>query len=219
MGKTKRIRVLLADDHAIVREGMKGLLNGEADLDVVADVGDGEAAVKANRELTPDVVVMDVGMPALNGIDATRQILAERPQTRVLCLSMHKSKGIVGAILRAGAAGYLVKSCVASELAAAIRAVAAGKSFLSPEVAGAVVRDFVRRRSGAGECPADDISDREREVLQLIAEGHNSKEIGGRLRISAKTVLAHRAKVMERLRLRSVADLTRYAIREGLVSL
>jgi DNA-binding NarL/FixJ family response regulator len=219
MAKPKRIRVLLVEDHAVVREGLRSLLNGEPDLEVVADVGDGRAAVAASRDLTPDVVVMDVGLPELNGIDATRQILAEQPKARVLCLSMHTGKGIVGAILRAGAAGYLVKNCAASELAAAIRSVAAGKAYLSSEIAGSVVREFVHGRPDSGKGSGTDLSDREREVLQLIAEGRNSKEIGVLLRISAKTVMAHRAKIMEKLRLPCIADLTRYAIREGLVNI
>ena len=213
----KKIRILLADDHDIVRAGLKSLLAGEPGLEVVADTGEGRSAVRLARELSPDVVVLDISMPDLNGIDATRQITGAGFPGKVICLSMHKQKQMIGAALRAGAAGYLVKNCAAKELAGAIRAVVAGTIYLSPDIAGEVVQDFVRgsTKPKGGENSA--LSEREREVLQRIAQGGNTKEIGVGLRISEKTVAAHRAAILNKLRLNGVADLTRYAIREGLV--
>lgn len=213
----KKIRVLLADDHDIVREGLKSLLAMEPDVEVVADVSDGRTAVRMARELTPDVVVMDIGMPDLNGIDATRQITQELFPVRVLCLSMHTEKHMIGAVLQAGASGYLVKNCAARELNVAIRTVASGKTYLSPDIAGAVVQEYVRGRAMPKGTVYAELSEREREVLQLIAEGRGTKDIASQLFISEKTVAAHRLAVMEKLHLQSVADLTRYAIREGLV--
>ncbi len=213
----KRIRILLADDHAIVREGLRTLLAAEADMKVVADASEGRTAIRLAQELTPDVIIMDVGMPGLNGIDATRQLSRDAPKCKVLCLSMHKEKRIVSAILRAGAAGYLVKECAAHELVNAIRAVVAGQTYLSPEIAGEVVNEMVHAESATLGGVFGRLSGREREVLQLIAEGCTTKEIAARLNLSEKTVAAHRLNIMQKVQLNSVADLTRYAIREGLV--
>jgi len=213
----KRIRVLLADDHDIVRQGVKSLLACEPDIEVVADVADGRVAVRLTRELIPDVVVMDIGMPDLNGIDATRQIVSELFPVKVLCLSMHREKQMIGAVLQAGASGYLVKNCAAGELVKAIRLLVQGKTYLSPEIAGEVVNEYVRGREAPHGNVYAELSEREREVLQLIAEGQGTKEIAAKLYISEKTVAAHRLAVMGKLHLPSIADLTRYAIREGLV--
>jgi DNA-binding NarL/FixJ family response regulator len=217
MNKLRKIRIVLADDHAVVREGLKSLLEAESDLVVVADAGDGRAAIEAARTLAPDVLVMDIGLPDLNGIDATRQLARDLPDVKVLCLSMHKEKRIIGAALRAGAAGYLVKSCASRELAEAIRTVARGKTYLSPDIAGDVLQELMQGADGDKKGVYAALSPREREVLQLIAAGRTTKEIAAGLHLSEKTVATHRLNVMEKLELYSVADLTRYAIREGLV--
>jgi DNA-binding NarL/FixJ family response regulator len=217
MTGTKEIRILLVDDHAIVREGLRTLLASEPDMTVIADTGDGRSALALARKHAPDVVLMDVGMPGLNGIDATRQISTELPMAKVLCLSMHKEKRIVSAVLRAGAAGYLVKHCASRELVDAIHAVVSGKTYLSPEIAGEVVNEMVDNAPPARGGLFGRLSEREREVLQLIAEGRSTKEIAAKLHLSEKTIAAHRLNIMEKVQLHSVADLTRYAIREGLV--
>ena len=217
MSQAKPIRVVLADDHAIVREGLCALLALEPDLTVVAQAADGRRAVALASELTPDVVVMDIGLPELNGIDATRQITGELPQVKVLCLSMHREKRIIGAVLQAGATGYLVKNCASRELVAAIRTVASGRTYLSPEIAGEVVQEFVRKRSGSRRGGCNELSGREREVLQLIASGRRTREIAAQLHLSDKTVAAHRLHILAKLHLEGVADLTRYAVREALI--
>jgi DNA-binding NarL/FixJ family response regulator len=217
MSDATPIRILLADDHAIVREGLSALLALEPDMTVVAQADDGRRAVALAGELRPDVVVMDIGLPELNGIDATRQIAREQPRVKVLCLSMHSEKRIVMAVLEAGAAGYLVKSCASRELAEAIRNVAAGRTYLSPAIAGELVQELLRHRPGRGEGAYGELSEREREVLQLIAEGHSTKEIAAQLHRSEKTVAAHRVHILAKLHLQGVADLTRYAVREALI--
>jgi DNA-binding NarL/FixJ family response regulator len=213
----KKMRILLADDHAIVRLGLKSLLSSEPDMEVVADVGDGGSAVRLARELLPDVVVMDITMTDLNGIDATHQIVSGNASVKVLCLSMHKQKQMICAALRSGALGYLVKNCAVRELAGAVRTVYSGKMYLSPEIAGEVMREFMRGGDASEGGAFEVLSGREREVLQRIARGRSTKEIGGDLHISEKTVATHRTAIMNKLHFNSVADLTRYAIREGLV--
>ena len=234
------MRVLLADDHRIVREGLKSLLNSQPDLEVVAEASDGRAAVEMTRELNPDVVVMDVAMPLLNGIEATRQI-ADAPGRKVIALSMHSDRRYVSEALKAGASGYVLKDGAFDELVSAIRSVVADRVYLSPRVAGVVVEDYVRRlpaRNGngngngnAGPHPGteeaqharrgafDALTPREREVLQLMAEGFATKEVAHRLQVSVKTVETHRRQIMEKLDMHSVAELTKYAIREGLTTL
>ena len=227
------ISVLIVDDHQIIREGLRSLLEHEADIKVVGDASTGRAAVKLAGELWPDVIVMDVGMPDLNGIDATRQINAAFPSPRVIALSMHADRRFATEMLKAGARGYVLKEAAFEELAAAIRAVMDGKVFLSPRVAGVVVDDYVnafRSSSGtsghvAGAGPEDPssafskLSTREREVLQLMAEGRSTKEIARDLGVSVKTVETHRRQLMEKLHLYTVAELTKYAVREGLTAL
>jgi DNA-binding NarL/FixJ family response regulator len=220
MAKPKgKIRVLLADDHTVLRQGLRALLEAESDIEVVADVGNGRDAVLKARELSPDVVVMDIGMPDLNGIDATRQIIGDLFSARVLCLSVHREIQLVRAMLRAGANGYLLKTCARKELVDAVRAVASGQTYLCPPIASDVVAHDVRGTSSSGMHPGSGLTDREREVLQLIAEGHHTKEIADRLRISPKTVFAHRENLMKKLGTESVAALTRYALREGITDL
>ena len=211
------LKVILADDHEVMRDGLQSLIEGQSDMSVVATVGTGRSAVRLAKKMNPDVVVMDIGMPDLNGIDATGQIAEDAGHVTVLCLSMHKEQSMIGAMLRAGASGYLVKNCAARELVDAIRTVASGKTYLSPAIAGDVVKTYISGRPEKGGSVYSETSDREREVLQLIAEGRNTKEIADVLGISDKTVAAHRVKLMEKLGCPSVADLTRYAIRQGLV--
>lgn len=217
MTADNRIRILLVDDHAILREGLKSLLTAEADMTVVAEASEGASAIRLAQELMPDVIIMDVGMPGLNGIDATRQLSVEVPKSKVLCLSMHREKQVVNATLRAGAAGYLVKHCAARDLVSAIHAVVSGQTYLSPEIAGEVVNGMLHAGPATRGGVFVRLSAREREVLRLIAEGRTTKEIGARLNLSEKTIAAHRLNIMQKVELNSVADLTRYAIREGLV--
>ena len=217
MTAQETIRILLADDHEVMRDGLKSLIDRQPDMEVVAAVGTGRSAVRLAKEMRPDVVVMDIGMPDLNGIDATRQITGKLKTVRVLCLSMHKEQSMVGSMLRAGAAGYIVKNCAGRELVQAIHTVADGDTYISPMIAGDLVQEYVSGRPDPPGSVYSELSEREREILQLIAEGRCTKEIASDLGISDKTVAAHRLKLMEKLDCHSVADLTRYAIRQGLV--
>ena len=213
------IRVALADDHRVVCEGLAALLGQESDMQVVAQANDGPAAVAVAREHKPDVLVMDLTMPGLSGIEATRRVARGAWGTRVLCLSVHVDRHLVCAMLDAGASGYVLKDCAFEELASAIRAVAAGQVYLSPAIAGFVLE---RYRSSAGATQAGGLhrlTDREREIVQLLAEGHSTKDIAARLHVSLKTVATHREHAMGKLQMFSVAELTKYAIREGLTAL
>jgi two-component system response regulator NreC len=207
------IRVLLAEDHTIVRKGLRSLLDGEAGIEVIGEAGDGREAVEKVRQLLPDVVVMDITMPVLNGLEATRQIKKRFPEVKVLILTMHAAEEYVFQILRAGASGYVVKQAAPSELIAAVQAVCRGESFLSPSISGKVIEKYIRQ---AGATAEEDSY--EREVLQLVAEGRSSREIAGLLRISTKTVETHRANLMAKLDIHSTAEVTQYAIRRGLIS-
>lgn len=216
------MRILLADDHKIVRDGLRALLRREPEIEVVGEADDGRAALEMARALQPDVVIMDIGMRGLNGIDATRQILAEHPDMKIVALSMHSDRRFVAEMLKAGASAYLVKDGAFEELTTAIRAVRAGRVYLSQDVAGVVVEDYVRRLAACKEdsdAPsAGRLTMREREVLQLIAEGKTTKEIASCLHLSVKTVETHRRQIMDRLGIFSVAGLIKFAIREGLTS-
>lgn len=212
------IRIVLADDHGIFVAGLRALLEKQPDMDVVGDVGNGRDAVNMVLDKKPHVVVMDLSMPGMNGIEATRQILAKQPQTKVLCLSMHAERRLVAAVLDGGASGYLVKECALEELIRAVRTVMDGQIYLSPSVAGSIVADYTARRTEDGTAAFEVLTDREREVLQLLAEGHSAKDIANQLHISVKTVGTHREHVMRKLGIHSVAGLTKYAIREGLTS-
>jgi len=214
-----RIKVLLADDHEVVRGGLRSLLEQEDDMDVVADVGDGQSAIELARELRPSVVVMDISMPGLNGTAATKRVLSESRGVKVLALSAHTDRRFVSDMLKAGATGYLPKSCAPEELVKAIREVHAGGIYLSPKIAGVVVDGFVKSIHAPDEAVGAPLTDREREVLQLIAEGRSSKEIGVAFHISARTVDTHRQRLMDKLGLHTVAELTKFAIREGLTGL
>ena len=210
------IRVLIADDHAVVAEGLKSLIEAQSDMQVVAIAADGREAVRRTEELQPDVLLMDLSMPELNGADATRAILERDPKCRVIVLSMYSEREYVRRALKAGAVGYVVKRSAAKEVVDAIRAVHAGQRYLSPRVADVVIDDY------AGE-GADDLlgklSQREREVLQLLAEGHTGAQIAERLSLSQKTVETYRARLVEKLGIRDVAGLVRFAIQRGIVSL
>jgi DNA-binding NarL/FixJ family response regulator len=212
------IRVLLADDHKILRSGVRLILEQEPDLEVVAEADNGLMAVQAACETTPDVVVMDLTMPELNGIDATRRIKERLSGTGVLILSVHIEKRYIIEALKVGAAGFLPKECASDELITAIRTVAAGETYLSPKVAGIVVDNCVRSATATTDeaFSASQLSSREREVLQHVAEGKNTKEIGFLLKLSGKTVDTYRLQIMRRLDLHSIAELTRFAIREGI---
>jgi len=211
---TKKIRILLADDHAVVRQGFRLILAGQPDMEIVGEAGNGREAVAEAERLRPDVVVMDVAMPELNGIEATRRLAASTPHARVLALSMHKDAVYVREILRAGARGYLLKDAVDSDLLAAVRAVAKGEGYLSPAVSDAVLTDYRRHVTNA----IDLLTSREREVLQMIAEGKTNKEIATVLNLSVYTVDSHRGRIMEKLNLHSTTDLVRFAIRNGLLA-
>ena len=210
------IRVLIADDHAVVAEGLRHLVEAEKDIEVVACVGDGREAVQQSRDLQPDVVLMDLSMPELNGADATRAILERDPRCRVIVLSMYSQREYVRRALKAGAAGYVVKRSAAKEVVEAIRAVHAGQRYLSPRVADVVLEDYTDENK---DDPLSRLSAREREVLQLLAEGRTGAQIAERLALSQKTVETYRARLVEKLGIRDLAGLVRFAIQKGLVSL
>jgi len=209
----KRIRILLADDHAVVRRGFQMILAEQSDMEIVGEAGNGREALELAAKLKPDVVVMDVAMPELNGIEATRRMAENAPHARVLALSMHKDSVYVREILRAGARGYLLKDSVAADLVSAVRAIAAGEGYLSPAVSDAVLDDYRRHVTN----PIDLLTSREREVLQMLAEGKTNKEIAGILNLSVYTVDAHRGRIMEKLNLHSINELVRFAVRNGLI--
>ena len=212
-------RVVLADDHDVVRAGLRAILDRLPGVEVVGEAQDGRAALGLARDLSPDVVLMDVQMPGLNGLDAARQIRAAAPDVKVIVVSMHADRQQVAEALRAGAAGYVLKNSASGEVGPAIRAAVSGKVFLSPKVAHAVVEDYVRHVPAAGGSVLAPLSAREREVLQLLAEGKSSKEIAAVLHVSPKTVEFHRGQIMEKLEVRTVAELTKLAVREGLTAL
>ncbi len=218
-GEVRRIRVFVVDDHRIVREGLRSLLEREPDIEVSGEAGDGREAIRRVLELRPDIVVMDISMPDLNGVDAARQIVEGVPGTRVICLSVHRERRLVEAMLQAGASGYLLKTTAARELVAAVRCVAGGETWLSPPIAADIVTHHVRTGEARTVGAVADLTDKEREVLQLVAEGHGTKEVADRLHIAPKTVLAHRANLMRKLGVDSTVALARYALREGLVDL
>lgn len=207
------IKILLADDHALVRQGLRFILEAQDDMEIVGQAGNGNEAVEMAEKLKPDVVIMDVAMPGLNGVEATRRLSGSLPRTRVLALSMHKDSVYVREILRAGARGYLLKDSGDADLIAAVRAVAKGEGYISPAVSDAVLSDYRKHVTD----PLDLLTSREREVLQLIAEGKTNKEIATDLNLSVYTVEAHRGRIMEKLNLHSTGELVRFALRNGLI--
>jgi len=213
------IKVLLADDHGIMRQGLKSLLEKEPDIKVIAEANDGRKALELVRQFTPDVVIMDITMPNLNGVDATDRITTDFPKTKVIALSIHSNKRFVGNMLKAGASGYILKECLFDELAEAIRSVIGGDIYLSPRITDVVVDDYVKYLDKPPKKKSTGLSLRQREVLQLLTEGKTTKQIALELHISPKTVEANRRQVMAKLELYSIAELTKYALREGLTSL
>ena len=207
------IRIMVADDHVLVRQGFKMILAAQPDMQIVGEAANGREAVEQAEKLQPDVVLMDVTMPELNGIEATRRLATASPRTRVLALSMHKDAVYVREILRAGARGYLLKDSAEADLIAAVRSVAKGEGYLSPSVSDAVLTDYRRHVTD----PLDLLTTREREVLQMIAEGKTNKEIATTLNLSVYTIEAHRGRIMEKLNLHSTGELVRFALRSGLI--
>ena len=212
------LRILIADDHAILRQGLARLLTENDAYEVVGEASDGLEAVEMARTFSPEIVLIDIGMPEMNGVDATRRILQRNPETKVIALSMHADPQFVTAMLKSGAKGYVLKDAAYAEVLSAIDSVAQGKLYISPTVAGAVVSDYI---NGDGEENGElsKISSREREVLQLLSEGFSTQIIGEKLHISVKTVDTHRKNLMEKLGLHSVAELTKFAVRNGLTTL
>ena len=213
-----KIQVLLVEDHTIVRKGLRSLLLAEAGIEVTGEAKDGREAIEKVQQLHPDVVLMDIAMPTLNGLEATRQIKKRFPEVRVVALTMHADDGYLFQILRAGASGYVVKQAAPTELVSAIQAAYRGDSFLSPSISRKIVEAYIRQAELTGERDSyDRLTGREREVLQLIAEGYLNREIAELLHVSVKTVEAHRAHLMDKLDIHSTAELTQYAIRKGVI--
>lgn len=215
------IKIVLADDHKILREGICSLVKGYPDMEVIGEAADGRTVLKLVKDLSPDIVIMDITMPDLNGIDATRRITAEHPNVKVIALSMHYDKQFVSEIFRAGASGYLLKDCAFDELEHAIRIVIENKTYINPQIASLVVESLVNQSSAVntGTQSFSLLTQREKEVLQMIAEGNSTKQIASQLNVSAKTIESHRRQVMGKLNIRNVAELTKFAIREGITSI
>ena len=209
------INILLADDHKILRDGLRNVIEKVVNLKVIAEEQDGREAVKLCAELKPDVVIMDVSMPGLNGVEATQQIVHENPDIKIIALSMHSNKRFITGMFKAGAYGYLLKDSDSDELITAIKTVARNQKYVSQKISSIILNEFM---SALPE-EESELSSREREILQLIAEGKSSKEIGDILFVSSKTVDAHRKNIMDKIELRTIPDLTKYAIKSGLTSL
>jgi DNA-binding NarL/FixJ family response regulator len=207
------VRILLADDHAVVRQGFRMILASQADMEIAGEAGDGREVLELAEKLRPDIIVMDVAMPGLNGIEAARRLMDLTPPPRVLALSMHKDAVYVREMLRAGARGYLLKDAADKDLLAAVRALARGEGYISPAVADSVLTDYRRHVTN----PIDLLSSREREVLQMIAEGKTNKEIATALNLSVYTIDAHRGRIMEKLNLHGTPELVLFAVRNGLI--
>lgn len=213
------MNVMIVDDHAIVRQGLRALIEKEPDMEVTVEAATGAEAIRLAREAGPDVIVMDISMPDINGIDATRSITKESPGTRVLALSMEADRRFVVEVLKAGANGYVLKDAAFAELATAIRAVAAGETYLPPRVTTLLIKEYLQRIPDEVPATYETLSQREREILQLIADGGNAKEIAFTFGVSVKTVENQRHSIMKKLDLFSIAELTKYAVRQGLTSL
>ncbi len=212
------LRILIVDDHVIVRQGLRELLEKQADMEIAAEASEGRTAIEMAREVAPDVIVMDINMPDVNGIEATRQIVANSPGIKVIALSMHSDKYLVTQILSAGASGYLRKDCAVEELIGAIRTVVGGGTYLTPAAVDIVVKDHFHKQGDSGFSGLASLTNREREVLKLLVDGRTAKEIAGQLYVSTRTVDTHRQQIMKKLNVHSVVELTKLAIREGLTS-
>jgi two-component system response regulator NreC len=210
------IRIVIADDHKIMRDGLRHLLEKESGMEVVAEAKNGREAVRLAEELRPDILVMDISMEDLNGMDATRQIVGKGLGPRIVALSMHADKRFVAGMFEAGAMGYLLKDCAFDELLAAIRQVMSGRTYLCSMISGVVIRDYIQRMR---KNESSLLSPREKEILQLLAEGSTTKRIADQLKVSVKTVETHRQHIMDKLNIFSIAELTKYAIKEGITSL
>ena len=213
------IKVLLVDDHKIMRHGIRSLLEKETGMEVMEETNNGRTAIELARTLSPDVIIMDIAMHDLNGIEATRQITTELPEVKVIMLSMHSDRQMVADALQAGASGYLLKDCEFDELVRAIETVVSNRTYLSPEIADILVENFVRKSPSEESSASSVLTSREREVLQLLAEGKTTREIANTLCLSTKTVETHRRQMMEKLNIYNVAHLVKYAISQGLTSL
>ena len=213
------VKIILADDHRIMREGLRALLDKQPGMEVIAEAENGRTTVDLAQELKPDVVVIDISMPDLNGIDATRQIISAAPHIKVIALSMHSDTKFVREMLSAGASGYMLKDSAFEELGTALSVVTNNQTYLSPKIANTVIRDYLGKIDTTNSQTAPSLTNREREVLQLLAEGRTTKEIAAKLCLSIKTIETHRKQIMEKVGFNSVAELTKYAIREGLTSL
>lgn len=213
------IRILLVEDHSIVREGLKALLEKQPDIEVVGQTEDGRKALHMSRELLPDLVIMDVAMPDMNGIEATRLILKETPSTKIIGLSIHSDRRYVVEMLKAGSSGYLLKDCAFEELTNAVHTVMRGNIYLSPQISDIIINEYINLLSKEDASVFSILTTREREVLQFLTEGKKTREIASLLRVSTKTVETYRQQIMDKLAIRNIAELTKYAIREGLTSL
>lgn len=213
------LKLLIADDHQVVREGLRSMLEKHPDFEVVGEASDGKAAVDLYRQLLPDVIIMDVSMPIMDGIDATRQITTENPKAKIVALTVHPERPFMYEMLRAGAKAYLLKNSGFEELTRAIQTVMGGQTYLSPRVASAMVVDLVQPADKENEDSKAVLTPRETEVLRLLAEEKSTREIAAHLRVGVKTIETHRRGIMKKLNINSVAGLTKYAVREGLVSL
>ena len=211
------VRILIADDHKIVRDGLKALLESEADFEVIGEAGTGQDAIRLIRKLEPDVAVVDIGMPELNGIEVTRKMVSAQPQLKVVALTMHADRRFVAGMLHAGAAAYVLKEAAFEELINAIRSVISGQTYLSRAITDVVVDDYRKLIEAGEDGGLQQLSPREREVLQLLAEGKKTAQIADLLHVSVKTVETHRTNTMKKLGLNNIADLTRFAIKEGLI--
>lgn len=209
-----KLRVFLADDHAIVREGLKALINGQTGMEVVGEAADGRTACAKVKEILPDVVVMDLSMPELNGVQATRELCSQCPTVKVLALTVHEERSYLRDLIEAGASGYVLKRSAAEDLVHAVQVVARGDVYLDPSVTAAVLGKLARR-GPPSDSSSLDLSERETEVLQLVAQGHSNREIAGRLKISIKTVATYKARSMEKLGLTGRADIVRFALQKG----
>lgn len=213
------IKIILADDHKVLREGLKSLLNQHNDIQVIGEAADGHEAIKLTKELSPDIVILDIGMPNMNGIQAAQHIIAAAPATKILALSMHEDHQFVMKMLQAGASGYMLKDCAFEELISAVKTISNGKYYLSKDVTGVVINDYINKIQEMDSAGKSVLTPRERETLQLIAEGKSTAETAELLNVSTKTVETHRKNIMDKLDIHSIAELTKYAVREGLTSI